>query len=254
MRKSRLELAYELQRDSLLTAEQLVEKYAYLVRIVAMRFTCRGAPVEDLVQVGTIGLINAAKRFNPKLGRQFSSYADPTIEGQIHRWFRDSGWVMKVPRKLQETISKVRAISAKLAKKLYRDPTVTEIAEALGISEEDVGEAIMASTSCSILSLDQFVSGDLGDSLVKFNGSIGQECSEIADIVETADLWEAVDSLASKHQRAIICLYFWGQMRQPQIAESLGISQMQVSRLLKSALVHLRYCPCLNSRASLANR
>lgn len=219
--------------------DQLVMLHLNLVRYLASKFANRGEPLEDLVQVGTIGLINAVDRFDPARGNKFSTYAAPTIVGEIKRHFRDKAWNLKVPRRLQElNLAAGKAVEA-LTQKLGRGPTIQEIADHLQATEEETLEAIELGNAYETVSLDTRLEGQ-GDSgpmtLAEF---IGGEDPTLAEISSFDDLRQAVSSLEDREQ-AIIRLRFFSDLSQTEVAQRLNISQMHVSRLQQKALKHLK--------------
>ena len=218
--------------------EDLVRLHLPLVEHCARRFRNRGEPHEDLVQVGTIGLIKAVDRFETDRGVEFSTYATPTIIGEIKRYFRDKGWAIRVPRRLQELRMQITAATAELTQKLGRSPTPRELAELIGCSVEEIIEGMESSNAYSTLSLD--ASGDSSDdgppSLLDTLGvvDIGLEHVEIRESLKP--LLEGLDP----REKRILLLRFFKNMTQSQIAEEIGVSQMHVSRLLTKTLEQLR--------------
>jgi RNA polymerase sigma-B factor len=216
--------------------EGLVHLHLALVQHCARRFLNRGELQEDLVQVGTIGLLKAIDRFDAGRGVEFSTYATPTIIGEIKRHFRDRGWAIRVPRRLQELRLAITEANSTLTHTLGRSPTVPDIAVHLGISEEDVLEGLEGARAYNATSLSTPISSDgsteLGDTL-------GGEDREY-EIAETrVALGPALASLDEREQK-ILTLRFYGNLTQSQIADQVGISQMHVSRLLTRALTKLR--------------
>lgn len=206
-----------------------------LVRHIARRFADRGEPIEDLVQVGSIGLLKSIDRFDPGRGVGLSSYATPTIVGEIKRHFRDRGWSVKVPRRLQELGLAVRRTNERLAGELGRSPTTAEIAAAMEVSEDDVLEAMTSAQAYSTSSLDTSVSGDEQN----LASTLGADDVELALVVDREALRPALEGLEPR-QRQILVMRFFGHRTQSEIAEQLGISQVHVSRLLKRTLAQLR--------------
>lgn len=216
---------------------ELVELHLPLVEHCARRFLHRGEPLEDLVQVGTIGLIKAVDRFD--LGREvaFSTYATPTILGEIKRHFRDKGWAIRVPRRLQELRMSIASATGELSQTLGRSPTPREVAERLGVSMEDVLEGLESANAYATLSLDAGDSqeGGLGSMLETLGTT-----DEALDHVEIRALIRPLIEGLPPRERQILLLRFFKQMTQAQIAEEVGISQMHVSRLLTRTLAELR--------------
>jgi RNA polymerase sigma-B factor len=217
--------------------DQLVELHLPLVHHLARRYRDRGEPLDDLVQVGTIGLIKAVDRFETERGVEFSTYATPTIIGEIKRHFRDKGWAIRVPRRLQELRITLAQASAELSQTNGRSPTVAELAKHVGVGEDDVLEGLESAGAYSTLSLDAPEQGD-ADSAT-FGGSIGMDDEGLKGVEHREALRPLLSSLAPR-ERQILVLRFFGELTQSQIAEQVGISQMHVSRLLAKTLTQLR--------------
>jgi RNA polymerase sigma-B factor len=216
---------------------ELVELHLPLVEHCARRFLNRGEPFEDLVQVGTIGLIKAVDRFDSERGVEFSTYATPTILGEIKRHFRDKGWAIRVPRRLQELRMSIGSATAELAQKLGRSPTAGEIAERLGVEVEDVLEGIESANAYATLSLDAGEGSEDGlGSMLETMGAL----DEALDHVEIRESIRPLIEALPPRQKQILMLRFFRQMTQSQIAQEVGISQMHVSRLLTRTLAELR--------------
>ena len=216
---------------------ELVELHLPLVEHCARRFLNRGEPFEDLVQVGTIGLIKAVDRFDAGRGVEFSSYATPTILGEIKRHFRDKGWAIRVPRRLQELRMSIAAVTGELSQRLGRSPTPREVAERLGVGIEDVLEGLESANAYATLSLDAGEGSDDG------LGSLLATMGATDDALEHVEIRESIRPLIERlppRERHILLLRFFKQMTQSQIAEEVGISQMHVSRLLTRTLAELR--------------
>lgn len=213
--------------------DALVALHLPLVEHVAGRFRNRGEAHEDLVQVGTIGLLKAVDRFDPGRGVEFSTYAIPTVVGEIKRWFRDKGWSIRVPRRLQELRLSLASATDELGQQLGRSPTVAELAERLQVSQDLVLEGLESSNAYSPLSLD---SPDL-------DNGVGSTLGEPDDALETVELRESLRPVLGRlprREQHIVVLRFFRQMTQSQIAAELGMSQMHVSRLLARSLALLR--------------
>jgi RNA polymerase sigma-B factor len=218
--------------------EQLVEMHENLVRFLVAKFANRGEPVEDLVQVGTIGLINAIDRFEPERGIKFSTYATPTIVGEIKRYFRDRSWNLKVPRWLQELNLQVVKANDLLAQQLGRSPTVPEIAAYVGCSEEDALNAMELGNAYETVSLDTRLAVD-GEAPLTLSDSIGVTDLDLDQIDSYDDLKGALEQL-DKRERMILYLRFFQELSQTEVAKRLNISQMHVSRLQHRALERLK--------------
>ena len=217
--------------------EKLVEVHLPLVEHLARRFRNRGEPLDDLIQVATIGLIKSVDRFDPSRGVEFSTYATPTIVGEIKRHFRDKGWAVRVPRRLQELRLALTSATAELSQQHGRAPTVAELAAHLRLSEDDVLEGLESANAYSTLSLDVPEQGEQDSPLVA--DSLGAEDEEL----EGVEYRESLKPLLAKlppREKKILLLRFFGNMTQSQIAEEIGISQMHVSRLLARTLAQLR--------------
>lgn len=214
--------------------EKLVMSHLNLVRFIANKFKNRGEPIDDLVQVGYLGLLKAIDRFDPSRGLEFTTFATPTIMGEIKRHFRDKGWSVRVPRRLQELSAKVNQATDKLTVQLQRSPSIKEIAEYLDASVDEVLEAMESSSAYSSVSLEAPVGADDDDA----PSVIDRYASEDEELAFTDDriiIEEALRNF-SPREREVIELRFLQGMTQIEIAEKLGISQVQVSRLLRRTL------------------
>jgi len=218
---------------------ELVVVHLNLVRFLAVRFTNRGEPLEDLVQVGTVGLLKAIDRFELERGVEFTTYATPTIVGEIKRYFRDKGWAVKVPRRLQELNLAVNRASDKLAIELGRSPTVVELAERLHAGEEEILEAQELGQAYSLLSLDSEVSGENEKKSQTLADTVGASDARLELLEDRANLERAFKVLTGR-ERVIIYLRFYESVSQTEIAKRLNVSQMHVSRLQAKALEKLR--------------
>ena len=218
--------------------EVLVERFLPLARQLARRYQRANEPLDDLVQVASIGLVKAIDRFDPERGVAFSSYAVPTILGELKRYFRDSGWALHVPRGTQERAMQVDRAVKELSGRLGRSPSVNEVAESIDASQEDVLSAMEASQAYEAVSLESERSSSEpgGDT---YADAIGSE-DERFDLVEYgAAIAPALEALAPR-DRLILHLRFVEDMTQSQIADRIGVSQMQVSRLIRRSLTRLR--------------
>ncbi|GAA0338721.1 MULTISPECIES: RNA polymerase sigma factor SigF [Streptomyces] len=216
----------------------LVELNLALVKFAASRFRTRSEPMEDIVQVGTIGLIKAIDRFELSRGVEFPTFAMPTIIGEIKRFFRDTSWSVRVPRRLQELRLELARTRDEMAQQLDRAPTVGELAERLGIAEEDVIEGMAASNAYTASSLDAQPAED-DDAEGALSARIGYEDHGLEGIEYVESLKPLIAELRPR-DRKILSLRFVANMTQSEIGEELGISQMHVSRLLSRTLVRLR--------------
>ncbi|WP_435846452.1 RNA polymerase sigma factor SigF [Streptomyces fradiae] len=215
---------------------QLVRMHLPLVEHLARRFRNRGEPLDDLTQVATIGLIKSVDRFDPERGVEFSTYATPTVVGEIKRHFRDKGWAVRVPRRLQELRLSLTSATAELSQLHGRSPTVHELAEKLGISEEEVLEGLESANAYSTLSLDV---PDTDDESPAVADTLGAEDEALEGVEYRESLKPLLEGLPPREKR-ILLLRFFGNMTQSQIAQEVGISQMHVSRLLARTLAQLR--------------
>lgn len=218
--------------------DTLIELNLPLVRYAAARFRSRNEPMEDIVQVGTIGLIKAIDRFDCERGVEFPTFAMPTVVGEIKRFFRDTSWSVRVPRRLQELRLALTKASDELSQKLDRSPTVTELAAVLGVSEEDVVDGLAVGNAYTASSLDSPAPEDDGG-----EGSLADRLGYEDTALEGVEYRESLKPLLAKlppRERRIIMLRFFANMTQSQIGEEVGISQMHVSRLLTRTLAQLR--------------
>ncbi|MEV0976012.1 RNA polymerase sigma factor SigF [Streptomyces sp. NPDC049915] len=215
---------------------RLVRMHLPLVEHLARRFRNRGEPLDDLTQVATIGLIKSVDRFDPDRGVEFSTYATPTVVGEIKRHFRDKGWAVRVPRRLQELRLSLTTATAELSQLHGRSPTVHELAEKLAISEEEVLEGLESANAYSTLSLDV---PDTDDESPAVADTLGAEDEALEGVEYRESLKPLLEGLPPREKR-ILLLRFFGNMTQSQIAQEVGISQMHVSRLLARTLAQLR--------------
>lgn len=219
--------------------DQLIVNHMNLVRFLASKYKDRGEPMDDLIQVGTVGLIKAIDRFDLSRGLEFTTYATPTITGEIKRHFRDKGWNVRVPRRLQELSAKVTQATEALTVELQRSPTVEDIAKYVGSSVDEVLEAMESSSAYSSVSLEAPGSED-GD---EESYSVIDRYASVDNDLETSDdrmiIEDAIKDFSPREQE-VIRMRFVDGMTQVEIAEKLGISQVQVSRLLRKSLRHIQ--------------
>ncbi len=232
----RLLVRYHEEGD-LEAREELCERFLPLARDLAVRYTYTDEPFDDLLQVASLGLVKAIDRFDPGRGTKFTSYAAPTILGELKRHFRDKGWSLHVPRDLQERTLAVSRATEVLSTELGRSPTVREVAEHLGCSVEQVLEAQEAAASYEAASLDAPTTRDDGDSasLVDLLGADDSAYELVEDRDAIASTWLALPEV----ERQVIELRFMHDLTQREIGERIGYSQMHVSRLLRRALNRL---------------
>ena len=217
--------------------ERLVNQHIGLVEFLARRFRNRGEPVEDLIQVGTIGLLKAIDRFDLDREVEFSTYATPTIVGELKRHFRDKGWAVRVPRRLQELHLELTKTVGHLAHDLGRSPTIEEIAKAASITEEEVLEGLEIAQAYNFTSLDAPIDSQEGST--SFAEQLGAEDEQLENLEYRAALAPEMAKLPEREQK-IVYLRFYKGLTQSEIATRLGISQMHVSRLLTRTLAQLR--------------
>jgi RNA polymerase sigma-B factor len=218
--------------------EALVERFLPLARQLARRYQRADEPLDDLVQVASLGLIKAVDRFDPDRGIAFSSYAVPTVLGELKRHFRDRTWAVRVPRDLQELSLKVDKAVGEMARESHRQPSVDELAERLGVSEEEVLEALQASGAYRATSFDAPRVGgeDEGDRLADAVGADDTGFGLAEDRATLDRLLEAIEP----REREVLRLRFVEDMTQAEIGERIGVSQMQISRLIRQSLARLR--------------
>ena len=222
---------------------QLVDAYHDFVYFLARKFQNRGEPLDDIVQVGYLGLIKAIERFDPDLGFEFTTFATLTVAGEIKRHFRDKGTAIRFPRRLQELHQTVVRVNEQMKNELGREPTVAELADRLGVTPDDVTEAMEIGPAYVPLSLDQPIASGDGESSRSVSEQIGGADPEL-DRVEMRDVLDRAMEHLTPRERAIMAMRFYEQMSQSEIARRLGISQMHVSRLQRAALEQLRkYVP-----------
>jgi RNA polymerase sigma-B factor len=214
--------------------DRLVEGHVGIAIHLARRFAGRGEPTDDLVQVASMALLGAVERFDPSRGIEFSTFATRTILGELKRHFRDKGWFVRAPRRVQELYLNIGETTNALSQRLGRSPTIREIAGAVGASEDDVIEALEAGHGYRAASLD--APGPEGETLAD---RVGKPDPELGASEDRLFLGPALERLPAR-QRAIVEMRFVGGLTQLQIAERIGISQMHVSRLLKKSLEALR--------------
>ncbi|RKT56576.1 SigB/SigF/SigG family RNA polymerase sigma factor [Saccharothrix australiensis] len=215
--------------------DHLVTEHLPLARHIADRFAERGENVEDLRQVAALGLIHAVDRFDAARGIEFLAFAVPTITGEVRRYLRDQGWALRVPRRLKELCVAIDGARVELARRTGRSPKPTEVARHLGIGLDEVYEGLHATSAHHLLSLDELAGGG------ELDNADGLVCDDPA--LEVVELQHALDPMLRglpRRERRIVVLRFFRNMTQSQIADSVGVSQMHVSRLLSRSLARLR--------------
>ncbi len=216
--------------------DELVELHMGLAQTMAARFRGRGEAHDDLLQVASLGLLKAIERFDPSRGVEFSTFAVPTITGELKRHFRDKGWMVRVPRSVQELRSEIKAVTSDLTQELCRSPKVAEIAERVGCRVEQVIDAVDASSAYRSDSLDAPSTGDGVDAVVDRLGCVDRGFDAMLDREQIRVLLETLPP----RERRIVTLRFFGGLTQSEISEQVGVSQMHVSRLLSHSLGRLR--------------
>ncbi|HEV2810509.1 MAG TPA: SigB/SigF/SigG family RNA polymerase sigma factor [Acidimicrobiales bacterium] len=227
--------------------DQLIEAHLGLAEYLARRFSNRGEPLDDLVQVASLGLVKAVERFEPGRGLEFTTFATPTIVGELKRHFRDKGWAVRVPRRVQELHLRVTGVVDELQLELGRSPTVAEIAVRAGTSEDEVIEAVDAGSAYRSTSLDAG-RGDDEESLGLL-GQLGDLDPEMARAENRTGLSPLLSQLPDREQLMLYLRFYEGKT-QSEIAQRLGISQMHVSRLLARSLERLRELAEVNGAGS----
>lgn len=215
--------------------DQLIEAHLGLAIHLARRFENRGIPTDDLIQVASLGLLKAVDRFEPERGLEFSTFATPTILGELKRHFRDRGWSVRVPRRVQELHVRLNTVVGELGQQLGRSPTIAELADAARSSEEEVLEALEASQAYRSTSLD---APDTDDG-TNLHARLGEE-DDAPVQVENRMLVERLIADLPAREQLMIRLRFFEELTQSEIADRLGISQMHVSRLLARCLGQFR--------------
>jgi RNA polymerase sigma-B factor len=218
--------------------EELITGYLPVAHHLAQRYARRGVPVDDLVQVATVGLIHAVDRYDPAVGGGFLAYAVPTMRGELRRYFRDHTWSMRVPRRIKDLHVAVGRASTALSAELGRAPRPSEIAGRLDVPLEDVLEALQASEAYTSRSLDSAMAYEV-DGQAKLGDLLGQADARL-ELVEYRHALRPMLAELPERERTILVLRFFGDMTQTQIAEQIGVSQMHVSRLLSQTLARLR--------------
>jgi RNA polymerase sigma-B factor len=219
--------------------EQLVIRHLSLARKLAMRYGRTQEPFEDLLQVASLGLLKAIDRFDPDRGIAFTSFAVPTILGELKRHFRDKGWAVHLPRGLQELVLRIQDADTKLGSTGRRSPTVEEIADYLNIDSEQVLEGLEAIAAHHATSMDQPIEASHDEGKSTPHDTVGSDDEGYALVDTSTSLAAAVKQLR-RSDREVLALRFRDDLKQSEIAEKIGVSQMQVSRILRRATDHLR--------------
>jgi RNA polymerase sigma-B factor len=227
------------EEGDLRAREQLIEQYMSLVRALARRYSYRGEQLEDLVQIGAIGLIKAIDRFDLERGVELTTYATPNIIGEIKRHFRDKGWSVRVPRGLQELNVQLSRLMEQLTVQLSRSPTIPELAKAAGVEEEQVLEALESGRAYTSLSLSVGSGGGGDDDDLDPLETLGTEEHQY-EVSEDRAVLAPGFKVLDERERKILQLRFFDGLTQSQIAQQVGISQMHVSRLIRRSLEKIR--------------
>jgi len=229
---------YARTRDRALR-DDIVAGQLGLAEYLARRFKNRGEPIEDLVQVALVGLLKAVERFDPERGLEFSTFATPTIVGELKRHFRDKGWAVRVPRRVQELHLRMGTVVNALSQELGRSPTIPEIAERAEVSVDEVLEAMEAGRAYRFTSIDASSNEESDRGMGPTAAQLGADDLGLEEVEQRMMLSPLIASLP-KREQMIVYLRFFRGMTQSEIATRLGISQMHVSRLLARSLVQLR--------------
>jgi RNA polymerase sigma-B factor len=219
--------------------DHLVERFLPLARHLAARYDLQGHSYDDVFQVACLALVKAVDRFDPDRGAAFSSYAVPTVVGEIKRYYRDQTWAVHVTRELQERALRVARAVPDVARRLGRQPTVAEVATAVGCTEDEALDALRAATAYRAASLDAPQRADDDGSAITLSETIGYEDDRLATVEQRADLSDLVDRLSAR-ERTVVRLRFERDLTQSEIADVLGLSQLHVSRILREAIERLR--------------
>lgn len=229
----------KIKRKIKLIRDDLISKNLYIAEILAKKYSNRGIEYDDLYQIASLGLILALDRFNADRGFEFSSFATPTITGEIKRYFRDKGWVIRVPRRIQELSKRINNAKNDLSQSLQKTPTIDEIADFLNVSSEEVIEAMDASQVYSPQSIDKNLDFSSEEREVSFADLIGEEDKNYQIVEDMAFIKEAMENFDDLERKIVVYRYF-DKMTQGEIAEKLNVSQMTVSRLEKKVIDKFR--------------
>jgi RNA polymerase sigma-B factor len=219
--------------------EELIERFLPLARKLAARYTRSGEPYDDLVQVASVGLVNAVDRFDPQRGYAFTSFAVPTIVGELKRHFRDHGWALHVARGARERAQAIAEAEAAIRAEAGRPPSVHELAQYLELSTEEVVERLQTVAARKAVSLDAPLAPDSSSAPVSRGDSLGALDGRLYKVDERLTVLAAAGRLP-KREREVLYLRFGADLTQSEIAERIGVSQMQVSRLLRRSLGQMR--------------
>lgn len=226
-------------RDDLEIRNELIERHYYIAQILSKKYINKGIEYEDLLQVASLGLIYAIQRYDPSKGFAFSSFATPTIIGEIKKYFRDKGWQIRVPRRIQELSGKIKKARVSLEQQNGKVPKIKDIAKYLEVSEEEVLEAMDAQLAYSPISLDLKLDNDDDSQETVLGQLIGQYDNGITSLEEEDFIKNITKDLSPREKKVIQDRFFNGKT-QTQVAEELGVSQMTVSRTEKKIIEKLR--------------
>jgi RNA polymerase sigma-B factor len=218
--------------------DELIERFLPLARKLARRYASSSEPYEDLVQVASLGLVKAVERFDPDRGFAFTSFAVPTIVGELKRYFRDSAWALHVDRGAQELARTISEAQREITSRTGRPPRIDELALYLELSQEEVLDGLQVADAYDAVSLDAPIAGEEDDLSTRLD-VLGHDDEELGRVDQQATLFAAARHLP-KREREILFLRFTEDLTQSEIAARLGVSQMQVSRLLRRSLQRLR--------------
>ncbi len=241
MRKAYIEKLfkeYRITKDISLR-NKIFGEFMYIAEILSKKYVNKGVDFEDIYQVASLGLIYAVERFDPSKGYEFSSFATPTILGEIKKYFRDKEWIIKVPRRIQDSYRKINQAKELLQQSLMRVPTVQDIAEHLALTHEEVIEAMEGSYAYAPASLDVKITNSNDESDISLFEILGIEDNKILEI-EDKDLLRNVFTNMNEYDKKIIVDRFYKNKSQNEIARDLGVSQMTISRLEKKIIRRLR--------------
>ncbi|VFB17390.1 Sigma-37 [Urinicoccus massiliensis] len=217
----------------------LIEEHLYIAEILSKKYANRGIDYDDIFQVASIGLIYGVERYDPSKGYEFSSFATPTIIGEIKKYFRDKGWTIRVPRRIQELSKKINNAKVTLAQENQKTPTIKDIADYLNVSQEDILESMEASKVYSPTSLDLKFEGSGDDKEVNLSDLIGED-EPYFNQIEVNDFIEKAMEKLNDVEKTILIDRYYNKKTQVAIAEKLDISQMTVSRIEKKVLEKIR--------------
>lgn len=218
--------------------DQLIERFLPLARKLARRYVSSSEPYDDLVQVASLGLVKAVERFDPRRGFAFTSFAVPTIVGELKRYFRDTGWALHVDRGAQERARRISDAQERISAQTGRPPTIDQLAQYLELTEEEVLDGLQTAEAYGTVSLDAPAGGE-EDDLSSRVEAIGEDDCRLGLVDEQATIFAAARHLPER-ERQILYLRFGADLTQSEIAQRIGVSQMQVSRLLRRSLQRLR--------------